>query len=61
MSCEDVCSVETREWRLAFDVSSTHRGGGARVMLYALDGTDMSLSFKLELPCSNNKADYEAL
>lgn len=30
-------------------------------MLYARDGTDVSLSFKFEFPCSNNETEYEAL
>lgn len=30
-------------------------------MLYASDGTTVLMSFKLEFPCSNNEAEYEAL
>lgn len=30
-------------------------------MLYDSDGTDVSLSFKLNFPCSKNEAEYEAL
>lgn len=31
----------------------SHWGGGAGVLLYAPDGSDVSPSFKLEFPCSN--------
>lgn len=30
-------------------------------MLYAPDGIDVPLSFKLEVPCSNNEAEHEDL
>lgn len=32
---------------------------GAEFVLYEPDGTSISLSFKLEFPCSNNGAEYE--
>lgn len=44
----------------AFDGSSTHQGGGVGIVLYAPDGTSISLSFKLEFFCTNNEAGYEA-
>lgn len=53
--------METKELRLAFYRSSTHQGGGAGVVLYDPDGVSVSLSFKLEFPCSNNVTDYAAL
>lgn len=31
------------------------------IVFYASDGTDISRSFKLEFPCSNSEAEYEAL
>lgn len=58
---EEICSLETKVWRLAFDGSSTHQGGDAGVVLYDAEGVNISLSFKLEFPCSNNVAEYEAL
>lgn len=61
LPCEEVCSLETKEWCLTFDESSTRQGGGAGVVLYDSDGVSISLSFKLEFPCSNNVAEYEAL
>lgn len=53
--------MEAGEWRLVFDGWSTHREGGTKVVLYAPDGTNVSLSFNLEFLCSNTKAEYEAL
>lgn len=44
---------------LAFDGSSKQRGGGARVASYVIDGSDVSLSFKLDFPFSNNKDEYD--
>lgn len=32
-----------------------------RIVMYALDGTAISSSFKLEFPFSNNEAKYKAL
>lgn len=58
---KEICSSETEEWRLAFNWSSTPRGGSAGVVLYASDGTDISLAFKLDFLCTNNEATYEAL
>lgn len=53
--------VGTEERRLAFDGSSTHRGGGVGVVLYTLDSTDISFAFTLEFVCTNNNNEYEAL
>lgn len=39
---------------------SVRRGGGDGIVLYALDGTNVS-SFKLDFPYSNYNAGYEAL
>lgn len=46
---------------LIFDDFLTRRGGGAWVILYAPDGTVISLSFKLEIPYSNNEVEFEYL
>lgn len=53
--------METEVWHLAFNSSSTHQGGGTRVVLYAPDGANISLAFKLELFCTNNEAECEVL
>lgn len=58
---EEICSVETEEWRLTFDGSSTHQGGGVELKLYAPNFVEVSLAFKLEFFCTNNEAEYEAL
>lgn len=50
--------METNEWHLAFDGSSTHQGRGLGVVLYDPDDINISLSFNLEFPCSNNVAEY---
>lgn len=40
-------------------IHTSRRGAG--VVLYNPDGVSISLSFKLEFPCSSNIAEYEAL
>uniref|UniRef100_A0A2N9IAW3 Reverse transcriptase domain-containing protein n=1 Tax=Fagus sylvatica TaxID=28930 RepID=A0A2N9IAW3_FAGSY len=47
-------------WTLRFDGSSTVFGGGAGVVLTKEGGDTLSMSFKLDFPCSNNAAEYEA-
>jgi ribonuclease HI len=47
-------------WTLRFDGSSTIFGGGAGVVLTKEGGDTLSMSFKLDFPCSNNAAEYEA-
>lgn len=42
---------------LALSGSSTHQDGWTWVVLYDLDGTSISSSFKLEFSCFNNEAD----
>ncbi|XP_030939274.1 uncharacterized protein LOC115964094 [Quercus lobata] len=52
---------EVREqWVMKFDGSSTTHSGGVGVVLYHEEDKAVALSFKLEFPCSNNKAEYEA-
>lgn len=47
--------------RFGFDISFTHRGGLGGLMVYASNDNNIYHSFKLELPYSNNKTQYEAL
>ena len=47
-------------WALRFDGSSNVFGGGAGVVLTKEGGDTLSMSFKLDFPCSNNDAKYEA-
>lgn len=49
------------EWPFAFDGSSTYLGGGPGVILYAHDGTNIPLAFKLQFLFSSNEAEYEAM
>ncbi|CAL9025756.1 unnamed protein product, partial [Prunus brigantina] len=52
--------TETEPWTLYFDGSSTLKGGGAGVVLVNPEGQATALSFKLNFPCTNNTAEYEA-
>ena len=45
---------------MRFDGSSNVFGGGAGVVLTKEGGDTLSMSFKLDFPCSNNDAKYEA-
>ena len=45
---------------MKFDGSSTTQSGGMGVVLYHEEDKVVALSFKLEFPCSNNMAKYEA-
>lgn len=60
LPCKEVSTIEDYKCCLAFDDSSTPQGVGMS-RLYAPDGTDVSISFKLKFPCANNEAEYEAL
>ncbi|CAL8992530.1 unnamed protein product [Prunus brigantina] len=58
---EMVATVTKEEpWTLYFDGSSTSKGGGAGVVLINPNGQATALSFKLDFPCTNNVAEYEA-
>ena len=48
------------QWVMKFDGSSTTQSGGVGVVLYHEEDKVIALSFKLEFPCSNNMAEYEA-
>ncbi|CAL8993354.1 unnamed protein product, partial [Prunus brigantina] len=52
--------TEEESWTLYFDGSSTSKGGGAGVVLINPNGQATALSFKLDFPCTNNVAKYEA-
>ena len=58
---EVAMAEEVREkWVMKFDRSSTTQSGGVGVVLYHEENKVVALSFKLEFPCSNNTAEYEA-
>ena len=44
---------------MKFNGSSTTQSGGMGVVLYHEEDKVVTLSFKLEFPCSNNMAEYE--
>ena len=48
------------QWVMKFDGFSTTQSGGVGVVLYHDENKAVALSFKLEFPCSNNTAEYEA-
>ena len=47
-------------WTLHFDGSSTTSEGGAGIVLSKSTGETVGMSFKLDFPCTNNMAEYEA-
>lgn len=53
--------AQEKLWTLHFDGSATSAGGGAGIVLTSPDGVTTALSFKLNFPCTNNVAEYEAL
>ena len=48
------------QWVMKFDGSSTTQSEGVGVVFYHEEDKAIALSFKLEFPCSNNTAKYEA-
>ncbi|XP_026428858.1 uncharacterized protein LOC113324784 [Papaver somniferum] len=50
-----------KPWKTFFDGSSYGTVGGVAVVFEASQGELLSYSFKLDFPCSNNFAKYEAL
>ena len=49
------------EWSVQFDGSAGSKGWGAGVVLTSPEGHEIPLAFKLDFPCTNNEAEYEAL
>ena len=47
------------QWVMKFDGSFTAQSGEVGVVLYHEEDKVVTLSFKLEFPCSNNMAEYE--
>ena len=48
------------KWTLRFDGSSTTTEGGAGIVLIKEVREAVAMSFKLNFPCTNNTAEYEA-
>ena len=58
---EVAMAEEVREqWVMKFDGSPTTQSRGVGVVLYHEEDKVVAFSFKLEFPCSNNIAEYEA-
>ena len=55
-----MAKVVREQWVMKFDRSSTTHSEGVRIVLYHKEDEVVALSFKLEFPCSNNTAKYEA-
>ena len=51
---------DREQWLMKFDGSSTTQFRGVGVVLYHEKDKVVTLSFKLEFPCSNNTAKYKA-
>ena len=52
--------VIREQWVMKFNGTSTANLGGTGMVLYYKREETMALLFKLEFPCSNNIAEYEA-
>ncbi|XP_059627593.1 uncharacterized protein LOC132270430 [Cornus florida] len=61
--CDEVDNLylDYTPWTLMFDGSSTHDGGGARIVIISSKGMKTKFSFFLDFKCTNNQAEYEAL
>ncbi|XP_026442097.1 uncharacterized protein LOC113341437 [Papaver somniferum] len=60
VSGEAAAADINKPWTMFFDESSYDTVGGAGVVFGAPKGELISYSFKLNFPCSNNVAEYEA-
>ncbi|XP_073139086.1 uncharacterized protein [Henckelia pumila] len=56
-----VYGIEEQPWILKFDGSNTKGTTGAGVVIVSPTGVKTILYFKLDFPCTNNQAEYEAL
>lgn len=48
-------------WRLYFDWSHTNHGSRAGILFITPQGGSIPKSFRIDFPCTNNVAEYEAL
>ena len=55
-----MADVTDATWTLRFDGSSTATSSGVGIVFFRNDGEAIPKSFKLDFPCSNNVAEYEA-
>ncbi|KAG5552009.1 hypothetical protein RHGRI_010181 [Rhododendron griersonianum] len=54
-------STDEQHWTLSFDGAAGSGSGGAGIVLQTEEGDRVHLAYKLNFPCSNNEAEYEAL
>jgi hypothetical protein len=57
----DVQVLEKELWVLYFDGSVCDKGRGLGCVIVSPHGKSFDLAVRLEFPCSNNQAEYEAL
>ena len=57
----EVMRLTTTPWQMYFDGSSTQGGAGAGIVFISPNGLVSHHSYRLNFPCTNNVADYEAL
>ena len=53
--------VDNDIWYMHFDGASSKDGSGVGISLYNSFGKTFSFAFRLDFPCTNNKAEFEAL
>ena len=53
--------MQIKPWTLAFDGSKHQKGVGAGVVITSPEGVDKKFMYRLDVQCSNNQAEYEAL
>ena len=58
---EDVSYISVCPWKLYFDGSVCRDGQGIRNVLISPNNVAYETSVRLEYPCTNNQAEYEAL
>lgn len=53
--------IASTSWKFYFDGSYTNHGEGARILFITPQGDFIPKSFRINFPCTNNIAKYEAL
>lgn len=58
---EPMDNIKLLPWKLFFDGSKTRTFAGVRILILSSKGYKYPFYFNLELECTNNQAEYEAL
>ncbi|XP_050211611.1 uncharacterized protein LOC126661789 [Mercurialis annua] len=58
---EGIGCMELHHWKLWFDGSRTDRGAGAGIVIVLPSGARFTMSCSLNIRCTNNQDEYEAL